>query len=585
MARRFLSHVFLAAALAAAFVSHPRVSRADDTTHVREFAKNKPRVLIVASGPQAAEVGRVVQDAILRHPQNRHKPQEVAVLGMEEAAASRAEFARVTTIFLLIGAEMNVPLSPALAPAVPLKPAVLGGRDSVVRSVLARGKAGEAAYQVGLYAPDRECLGRLSEAFLSRGSENFRKLPFEDTYVTNRVAVFSAPEDRAEFERWGERTERTVWNDVQWYPLSAQGTLSPEQTRERSRVFFLVRSSRRDPAPPPAAAALLAGQALKPNTVLVRRGGDTPADGAATVVFSAPSRLLLQRKAARYPSVDRVPADTVREEALDVRAMRRTAILVGGATREDKEPVLGLLREELRRHLGVGVEDVAVRAPGDVSLADLQEGGDVAERLRGRRVRYAWLFSLDEYGGTTRFRTQEEKMTPDLDPFTETEPKEPSLKKRERDPDGYRRDYNEWRRKRAKWEDRRDDWNDEYDNGACVWERQVERSSRATLRGTLRLVDLQHGGRVLWEAPCEQESTDRGLHHSDRVTVRGHRNSPYALTAPEPLETCAPDLLKRTARAAGVKALVAAQEALWLPEAGAPDVAAPDASASGGGDR
>ena len=58
------------------------------TIHVREFAKNKPKVFIIVSGPQALETGRALQNAILRYGDNRHDQNDIPILNGSGSNAS-----------------------------------------------------------------------------------------------------------------------------------------------------------------------------------------------------------------------------------------------------------------------------------------------------------------------------------------------------------------------------------------------------------------------------------------------------------------------------------------------------------------
>lgn len=570
----------------------PALSRADDTDHIREFAKNKKvRVAIIVSGTQAASYGEALRTAIQRHSEyGKRKPDEVVVLTLKDAEGTlaRPEFARTSAVFLFTGKDLAAtPLPPTVASLLPFDSALVKTRASIVKSGGNRMKAGAPVYTVALSAPDGLRLGRLYERFLARRA-HFKALPFEETYITNRVALFSAPQNQDACQRWGHLKGENIWNEVQWYPLSEREKMTPEQLEECAEVYFLDRSVA-DAVIPEPAARLLEGQTIQPTTILINRTGVSGgADGRLIAAFSAPSAALLRRRAALYPDLKTLPDGMKIEDVADLRNIGATTLRVTGASPTDaaKEQVRLALAKELRDRLGIQVRERGAslkEAESEVQLQDLLGATDTAKKNRSKvGVRYLWLFTITDYIGSTNYESKVRKITPEPAAFKEQEPILPSIynglfnpkKKPQEQIDREKREFDV---AKSNWDQKKANYESEMRHQAPVdWERIADRIGTARVRGILQLVDLNDVGKVIWEKEGVFTATERANYRRETTRLRGHENKPDPINTPPSAEGCAPPLMYQAALTAGRQAVDFLQAEALLPARGSRPIPGPD---------
>ena len=324
------------------------------TNHIRELAKNKPKIFIIVSGPQAVVIGHTLQTAILRHSDNRHSAEDVLLLTVAQAAAQAGseEFGKSPVVFLLIGKEMTGVLPPALTSILPFSLSDPAEKISSIASTLSGNKR-QQVFTVGMFAPDMERLQRLYGIFSAHESDNYRSLPFQDNYRSNRLALFSASGSRSVLDTWGISRDSHVWDDIVWHDLTESDRMTPEQLEERTQVYFLNRA--RNDAVPSAAASIITSHVIKPTTIIIEERG--LASGQSVVVFSAPSRMILEKKARHFPAIASLAGIPAVDEAVDLRAVKQTTLLMSGSIPEaDREQVRLLLAKDIRQALGIDVE-------------------------------------------------------------------------------------------------------------------------------------------------------------------------------------------------------------------------------------
>jgi hypothetical protein len=570
---------FLAALTAGLLLlANPRLTRAD-TDYLRELAKNRTRLLIVRSGPQALPLARRLQQTILANGDSRGRGEEYCRIANSWAGAADLlkdpAYAHASVVFLLTGDDLqsrteNLP--PDLLRLLPWDQKLLGGRQAVVQGVLASDRPGTAAFRVALYAPDATRLGRLYERFTQRRADSFRELPFAEHYTTNRLALFSAPEDRETVERWGRLGRVGIWDETQWRPLSERATLTPDQLAECTEVFFIDRS-RRDTVLPLPAASALEGQRIGPTTVAILQR-ESEKQSNPVVVFSAPSRLLLQTRVARFPDVPSLSAAAPLTDALDLSHVGSTTLLVVGGSDVPPDTINRLhteIAKNLRRTLGIAVEprgSVVKALEDDLALQMVQGASDTRGFLQRKYpTRYAWLFTITQVSGGTTYQPSERKMTPDLDSFSDREPTEPEQRKDEKDQDFEKR-CRDWRNEHRQWERKRRDWEDHYRLDPCMWELTLTRNDAAEVQGLLQLIDVKtpNGAAFLWERECRYQATDSATVRTEQTTVRGHDNRPTSLETPSASDHCPPALVFSAAVQSAGQSLAALREEALLPD-------------------
>src|SRR5689334_5773481 len=201
------SRLLVALLVGLAILGCPCAAVRADTDYLRELAKNRTRLLIIRSGTAALPFAQRLQKTIMANGDFRGRGEPYCRIANNLASAAEMlkdpAYAHASVIFLLTGEDLQgaqEPLSPDVARQLPFDPQLLGGRLSVVQGTLHSDRPGEAAYRIALYAPDGPRLGRLYDRFTQRRADNFRELPFAERYKTNRLALFSALEDRETVE-------------------------------------------------------------------------------------------------------------------------------------------------------------------------------------------------------------------------------------------------------------------------------------------------------------------------------------------------------------------------------------------------
>ena len=590
MSRRIIFHVLMLAMVCTGSITG--TCRAA-TNHIRELAKNKPKVFIVVSGPQAVVIGHTLQNAILKHSDNRHGAEDVILLTVAQAAAQAGseEFGKSPVVFLLIGKEMTGALPSALTGILPFPLSDPAEKVSSIASTLSGNKR-QQVFTVGMFAPDIERLQRLYSIFSAHESENYRSLPFQDNYRSNRLALFSASGSRSVLDTWGTSRDSHVWDDIVWHDLTEGNRMTPEQLEERTQVYFFNRA--RNDAVPSVAASIITSHALKPTTIIIE--GQALASGQSVVVFSAPSRMILEKKAHHYPTLASLAGVPAVDEAVDLRTVKQTTLLMSGSIPEaDREQVRLLLAKDIRQALGIEVEErgpVLQVLQREVTLEQLQGASDTSRLLRRKSgLRYVWHFGVADYSGTTQYEPQETCMTPAPPPYSIAEPGEPGrggglFGGHKKSDDEYNRDMNQFREDHSAWEQKKTEYDARGQNAYYQWNQQINSRSAAHVQGVLTLFDMQSssGGKVIWQHDCSGDDEQNGVLRTQHESVRGIDNRPSSLEVPAASETCSLDLLHAAVRQASRSVFESLQETALLPSAGAylPDAAsaAPSAETS-----
>lgn len=378
---------------------------------------------------------------------------------------------------------------------------------------------------------------------------------------------------------------------------------------------LLVDRSARESLPPAIKAVLAARPAGAGQTLSWR---ERKAGGRSRVVFSAPNADLLLAAVRRCPdplSVAEIP--TVLAAARDLRQVRRIA--VAGLRNGAGGPELArrLASQTATAVRALDAFEVLERAGlaeilGEIALdqAGITRAGDRA-RVRQLAAADALLIvEVTDITGNTEYEASQERLTPRMErpPARPLEPSRlrwtPALPGKENDP--LTRAASEVLLKRMigmksereykealdyyntvtlpRWQQRRDDWERRYRTRPVSWRQTVVASGTATIKGSLRLVDLADG-LVLWEAPFEGTEQDSQPQAARTVTEYGEDSAPA--TPASPADSAAPPdaLIDRAADAALARGILALRGTALLPApaivAETPDEAPVSSSPSG----
>jgi nuclear transport factor 2 (NTF2) superfamily protein len=527
------------------------------TDLVRELAKNSPPIFIVCSGPQAQAVGEALQAKIRNHPDNKHDPSSVPVLSLDDAAkrdAADPQFRKSPLVFILVPKELTDPIPSRIAELLlfdvnDTKLHEPKGNLSMVSTALQpRPGTSDKLFTVEIVAPDQERAQRLVDRVVGRQAQNFRELPFAETFRSNKVAIFSDVNLKDDSGRWGVLRGNDVWDYRTWHPLEARDAMNDAGFAEYDQVYFIDRSAGEAGHGP--ATALLAPHTLKLTSVLVTRADNT--DGTATIVISAPTATILRKKMQRFPTVADVPSGARVEEAIDMRRLGSAPLRIEGAGISDGEREAVRTRAAIEiRQLGLTVEEGLDNLAGsgeELTPETLQGTGDSAKALRTRLgTKYLWLYTITEYGGRTTYAPKVRRIDQPPTPFTQEEPVRPTQGKKESN-DDFQRRVNDWQRDHDTWRTRRDEYRLKYYGSDVQWERSILETASANVHGKLTLIALkgQHAGDVVWDQDCAGTDSVTTTNRSEMTVVRGFETKPQSLDVPEAFDSC-PTAIKENA--------------------------------------
>ncbi len=571
------------------------VARAD-TTIIRELAKGTPKIVILVSGAQAAELAKAVQGAIIRQPDNKKRTaQDIPIIPLAEAteeSVSAPKRGPVSLIILVVRKEWHGAIPDFLSSQMPVKLAGMAYGDGALKSEMTSSGGRGTAFTTMLVAPDDQRLRPLCDKFIARSAARFNTLPFALDFHTYRVAVFSTPEDKPAVEGWGRVSGSDAWSDARWYPLTDRDKLKPEDLEEYNQAYFINRAQR-GIGVPECAAKLLAGRDLKETTSFVRR--DDLGNGCSIAVFSTPNSTLLAARAHRYSGFRNIPDGLAIDDVKDLRHIGRTTLLISGAGPgpEDKEAMRLLIARAMRHGLNMPVEErgeVLGLLQKEVTLEELQGATGTADMLRRKgKLRHIWLFTILEYSGGTEYTTGEQKLREDtLVPYEtahgrdDPEPQEPVRKflggggdKKDveaRHPQ-WEIDHHAWTSRKVQYEER------ETSRLSAQFERHITSTTTARVRGVLRLIDLQDQTKpveVVWDYDCRGvASSGTQTLKRDTVTVAAGR-TPNSLESPPNNDRCPAALLQAAAVNAASIGLMQLRDNAWLPDGTLPEEVAVD---------
>ncbi len=607
--RRCMCRAWMLVALVAALPLAGRAATGAET-FVRCLAKSPKDVYIIVSGPDAEDVAKVLQSAILQHPDRGAKAaNDVPILTIAEAEQRRAadaeapkrkggRFGECSLVFMFSLSDHPASLPPGLAALAPGTLGEASRRVSSLRSSQTQKADAGLAYSVCMVAPDRKRLAGLLQAFTSHSAGHYSALPFSADFPSNNVAVFSSDEHRSAAEGWGRSLAASVgaksWDSIVWRPLAERAKMKDEELADCDQAYFIDRSL--PPAELPDSVAQLSGaQPPKETATLVLRRALPGGNQIALV--STPTAALLEARLKKYPRFDAIPASPVVDDVKDLRHIGRTTLLVSGSgpTSDERETIRLQLAKDMREKLRVPVEergDVLRLLEREVTLQELQGASDTAELLRSKaRLRFVWLFTVTDYRGSTDYKSAVRVLSTDAPPTYDeahgSDDPEPTYyhalpwsgqAKKDRE----KRERAEWEPKHAAWLRRKALYDDQVRaNFTSQWERVVSRQTSAAVRGMLRLVDLKPNSgavEVIWEKEAGgSSSSPEESHQSDTVTVRGVGMRPSSLTTPPRQDSCPRELMLAAARSAGASALSELQATALLPDGSAPPEPEPPA--------
>ncbi len=352
-----------------------------------------------------------------------------------------------------------------------------------------------------------------------------------------------------------------------------------------------------------ALAPITAGKTIAASDTVAwreRKSADKAGKTRWRIVVSAPNGTMLSDAVRRYPDPRRVPTTPlVVSTARDLRSVRRVAVagVKNNALGADTiKRIASRTATELRSMDAFEVPDRAGLSEILSEIA-LQQAGITKANDRARVQQLAaadalLIVEITDAGGRTDYSAQCERITPKMGK-PPRKPLEPSrfrgvlsLPGKEDDPtvrslgeallgralgtksdDDYRRDLNQYNYETLpRWQQMVTQYQNERDTRAVEWRQAVKSRAKATVSGSLRLVDLTDG-LVLWETPFTVSDTSEQAEGVSTVTSRGDDSGPPTDTCPQPVSHAPDALTARCAEAAVTQAVRGLRLSALLPQA------------------
>jgi hypothetical protein len=474
-----------------------------------------------------------------------------------------------SAIFLLDRSENPDPLPSELQALVPLSLGKYTGSLSGIRAKTTNDRAGEITFNIGLTAPDGERLRKLLHILNERSFQGHSGSIAED-YQSYNATVYAPSYYLQPAASWAQRADSATWNYIEAAPPEKfQAPKTP-----CDQAFFVDRSINQE-LPDPA-KQVLAKYKLAQNGLLAARA--TNPDGTSVALLTAPSRLLLDSMATKYRGIDSIPESGEYREALDVRDMGATVLLVlarNARSVDLADRARSEIASDMRRQ---GIEalergEILNRIQKELVLEQLIGDQNALARLRNSTgvKRYVWALEVTP-GGYTTYSSSEHCLDQDPGPFQQYEPTAPApagtrpLFGHKKTQEEYDREYKDYIEQHAKWAADRDAWESRRVNSAVQWERVVSQSSHATATGFLKLLDLRDIGKVVWQKEVSGSANSTTEFQTDRVNVRGFSTRPPSMETPPSTQEASLELMSNAIRSMGANALRFASEELWLPD-------------------
>ncbi|MES2459457.1 MAG: CsgG/HfaB family protein [Armatimonadota bacterium] len=477
----------------------------------------------------------------------------------------------------------------------------LADGDEVWTEVKRSGRPSGFTYEVTLSAPDSTWLRRAIESFRS-----LRESPRQPVRRNVRsivvVPVGSGAQEAAELfiQRQNSEDDFNKRSAAHLLPaaLVQPSAKTPARCDLMEELVLVDRSSALGEVP-----ALPTGTTLaSPGDTVAWR--ETKPDGRARVIYSAPSAGALF-EAVRRPGKTLSPPETltVMASARDLRTVRRVAVagVKNGVGGEDLAKRIA--SEAAVRLRALDTFEVLERSGLNEILGEvaLNQAGitHATDRTRVRQLAAADTLLIVEVtgvGGKTEYGAKAQRLTPRLAP-PPRRPAEPTRlrydilipgaennplirsvtesvlgravgTKSRREYRSAINDYNETTLRR--WQEDVDNYYAQREKRQIDWKQDIIARGAATVKGSLRLVDLTDG-LVLWEAPFSATEQGESAWATRRAVTYGEDSNAPSLPedCPDPKDVVADELIDRAIDSALTQGIQALRGTALLPSTSA----------------
>lgn len=498
-----------------------------ETSHIREFAKNKTPVYIITAGDVSKVAGERLRQQIVSHRDFKGGNEKIKAVTLPEAAAAAKgkDFADASHILIFCGEESFV-VPYELKPLLRIPENALSGSVTRMRAIQTRGSDKGLAHDVAIYAPDARRLDRAMEIFGTRSFSHYSVMGFSDEFSTNRVTVFSDGPEAAELSRgWGSRGGSTVWNEIEEVRLGDRALASRQRAddKEATRAYFVIgRPSEYVPEP---MQEMISRQ---PNSIFAAKWEED-----RSILFYAPTQPLMQGLLRRFPNVDSVPSTGFSTQPVDLTGMKVTTLLVH--VNDVPSSVADAVRTPLAarmRSIGMPVEErgtVLEQLQREVATEGLA-GADTAKKLRAQGIRYVWLLDVMDTSGNVSYSGSERRLG-ECGNADHKRPNPPMPDRRYKDDDNARRrQIREWEQECRRLEAGRayHQYREPFQ-----WICTLTATQEGSARVYLKIIDLESGlGKVVWEAQAQGSKRDSSVVETRNVTVEGEGARPNSILGP-----------------------------------------------------
>ena len=520
-----------AGALANMFRTKPQ-----DTTYIRQYAKDKPQVVLIYSGRDTQKLAEGIADVVRNHEAFKWNADHVLLCSLKDAESMEMKNDK-HHLFLLCGEELAGEIPENLKAKIP-DWSRADAKTALIKSNLMHDTGGSGlAFDTLVYAPDRANLTGMAASLLTRVYTSWKNMPRNEARKVNHLILFSDPESKETLEHWGQHERETrklngmtasksgptaavfqpdnapLLEFVEWQPLAAQKTFPALRTKGATQVFFISRALAK-PELPENVRDLAYGKKegtdkYGPLTTLVSKG--VLADGSEIVVFSAQQKQTLEGLAVVHPNVESVEENALPKEAIDLREVRDAGLEI----------------------LSNAVEPAMTAAIRERAIASIRKSLNITIAEDAALRQYKLVAQITQYEGQTVFNSSKRRVTPEPPDFTQAEPKRSTFGKGQEGAEAFNEAHREW-------SNRLENYRAHYQTDQCKWHLQLDRQESVKVSIHLKLIDANKPGEApIWEKQVSDTYlAPPELFKEENPEVRGYGTVVQEIPPDPKQETC-----------------------------------------------
>lgn len=516
----------------AALVLAPQ--RNDETSFIRQFAKDSPPVYIIANNPEALNTAAELRRTIMAHKDlNPKKRIEILTEVEASALALRDEKMKdAVMVFMHLGQPSSV--YNRMQDSWTIAPGEMTGTVSKIKTVRTRDANQGLAFRVSMYAPDSPRLEKLLGEFSRRTFSDWRRMEIDSTFRTYKIVKYGNQAESDLLRNWGKTNDEWFFEESR--PLIDFG----REDRAEFDQAVVVETSARQNLPSPI-DQLLRNQNFGPLDVGAYRTRGS--NGQWTAVLAAPTSRHLAALCNRFRTVPEIPSEGYRFALADLRTLGRSVVLLisnGPDTNLDQDR--SVFESEIAN---ATTRPVLPLSGSAIAIQDLIRGqsSSTSDLIKREKIQFIWAIEPSQVSKRTSYSTRQTRTTPEP-----PAPSIPPLRPRRSDyPKGIEGDiqYRQALQTYLIAQEVYDFRMSERQRMRVDWLQTTDRIQEASASVSLKLYELGKGeAKLLWQATYSGGERDTSFYDSRTVTVIGFATTPSLGYGPPPTSDCEPRLVR-----------------------------------------